>query len=96
MHPMQFRGSGGRSKQDGRKRPRGCGSRIGVKGAKGVQEAQGVAGEKAMEVSVFSFIISSILHYFSCTHPHPLHHTIALDTWSEARYVCRQGRGLGI
>ena len=27
---------------------------------------------------------------------HPLHHTVALDSGSEARYVRRQGRGLGI
>ena len=27
---------------------------------------------------------------------HPLHHTVALDSGSEARYIRRQGRGLGI
>ena len=27
---------------------------------------------------------------------HPLHDTVALDSGSEARYVRRQGRGLGI
>ncbi len=30
------------------------------------------------------------------TFPHPLHYTVALDSGSEARYVLRQGRGLGI
>lgn len=60
LQPSSGCESGGLSKQDGRKRPSRCGSRIGVKGAKGVQEAQGVGGEKGMEVSVFSFIIGII------------------------------------
>ena len=56
-----------------------------------------------MEVQLFSLIRLLILHlhlhnlYLAALSPtHPLHYTVALDSGSEARYVRRQGRGLGI
>lgn len=46
-------------------------------------------------VTQFVFFIDEIF----ALHPHtthPLHDTVALDSGTEARYVRRQGRGLGI
>ena len=36
------------------------------------------------------------LYLAALSHHHPLHYTVALDSGSDARYVRRQGRGLGI
>ena len=41
-------------------------------------------------------LLSCLLSVLSRTFPtNPLHHIVALDSRSEARYVRRQGRGLG-
>ena len=70
-------------------------------GDKGVRRAGGPI--KRMEVPVSSLIRLLTLHlhlhslYLAAHFPaHPLYYTVALDSGSEARYVRRQGRGLGI
>ena len=72
------------------------------------QESKGVKGarrvmEDGEELSV-SFAIRLLFLHCTCictactlaAPTHPLHYTIALDSRSEARYICRQGRGLAI
>ena len=71
--------------------------------SKGVKGARRVMEDKEEGVSV-SFAIRSLILHRTCTctactlaaPAHPLHYTVALDSGSEARYVRRQGRGLGI
>ena len=76
-------------------------------GEKGARRAGGPWMIKRREVPVSSLIRLLILHlhlhlhlhnlYLAALFPtHPLHYTVALDSESEARYVRRQGRGLGI
>ena len=72
-------------------------------GEKGIRRAGGPWRIKKTEVPVFSLIRLLILHlhlhslYSAALFPtHPLHYPVALDCGSEARYVRRQGRGLGI
>ncbi len=71
--------------------------------SKGVKGGKEVMKDKEGGVPV-SFAIRSLTSHRTCTcttctlaaHTHPLHYTVALDSGSEARYVRRQGRGLGI
>ena len=74
-------------------------------GEKGVKRARGSGRIKKTEMPVFSLIRLLILHlhlhlhslYLAALFPtHPLHYTIALDSRSEARFVRRHSRGLGI
>ena len=71
--------------------------------SEGSQKSQGAGGNK--EDGGRSLFLNQIIDFapahfapapaqpvFNCT----LHRTVALDSGSEARYVRRQGRGLGI
>ena len=81
------------------KGPNGCGSRIGARRAKGSKGQRGAMEDKYDEVSV-SLSIRSLISRHTCTckpctlaaPSHPLHYIATLDSVSEARYVCRQGR----
>ncbi len=91
------------AEQGRRKGPNGCGSRIGSGEQKGSKEQRGATEDKEERVTSLSLhqIIDSHRTYIctACTSAaltHPLHYAVALDSGSEARYVCRQGRGLGI
>ena len=82
------------------KRLSGYGSRIGIRKAMGpwrIKEDEGSCffPHQIIDLVPHFFVLTSTQLYFSRTHP-PLHDTFALDSGSEARYVRRQGRGLGI
>ena len=63
--------------------------RIGVGRGKGGQESQETLEDKKRTESWLPSCILAAL-------THPLYDTVNLDSGSEARYVRRQGRGLGI
>ena len=95
----------GQSRVEG-KRLSGYGSRIGVRRRKGVRKAKGPWRIKEDGgSSFFPHQIIDLLPHFLYRHlhscilaapTHPLYNTVALDSGSEAMYVRRQGRGLGI
>ena len=72
-------------------------SRVRGKGPSRSGSRVGSEAGQAIDYKGELFLIrSSILHlhqhslYFSCTLPHPLHHTVALDSGSKAWYIRRQ------
>ena len=89
----------GHSRVEG-KRLSGYGSRIGVRKAKGPWRIKKDGGSGFFPHQIIDLLPHFLYrHLHSCIlalPTHPLHDTVASDSGSEARYVRRQGRGLGI